>query len=201
MQVLQHALKSTIFVQDVHGFLRQYDGRSQKVPHEPIWVYDEAQRAWDSQRVNEKRGHKTSEPEDFLWIGEKKPNWAVMVGLIGEGQEIHLGEEAGLIQWNAAVANMPNQWIVNCPERIQSTFPNAAEVRSYQELDLNISLRTHLAEDVQSWVKNLLMADIEKAAAISKRIRDQGFNMYITQNLDVAKNYVLDRYYGELDIP
>jgi len=25
--------------------------------------------------------------------------------------------------------------------------------------------------------------------------------MYITQNLDVAKNYVLDRYYGELDIP
>ena len=124
-----------------------------------------------------------------------------MVGLIGEGQEIHLGEEAGLIQWNAAVANMPNQWIVNCPERIQSTFPNAAEVRSYQELDLNISLRTHLAEDVQSWVKNLLMADIEKAAAISKRIRDQGFNMYITQNLDVAKNYVLDRYYGELDIP
>ena len=199
VQVLQHALKSTIFVQDVHGFLKQYGGRSLKISHEPIWVYDEAQRAWDSQRVNEKRGHKTSEPEDFLWIGEKQPNWAVMVGLIGEGQEIHLGEEAGLIQWNEAVAKMPNQWIVNCPDRIQRTFSNAAEVRSYQELDLNSSLRTHLAEDVQSWVRSLLMADIEKAAAISKRILDQGFNMYITKNLDEAKNYVLDRYYGELD--
>jgi hypothetical protein len=27
-------------------------------------------------------------------------SWALMVALIGEGQEIHLGEEPGLAQWN-----------------------------------------------------------------------------------------------------
>ncbi len=63
----------------------------------------EAQRAWDAQRVLEKRGHGRSEPEDFLSIGKRKESWALMVGLIGEGQEIYLGEEAGLGQWNDAI--------------------------------------------------------------------------------------------------
>ena len=74
------------------------------MPEEHIWVYDEAQRAWDAQRVLEKRGHDRSEPEDFLLIGSRKDSWALMVGLIGEGQEIYLGEEAGLAQWNDAIA-------------------------------------------------------------------------------------------------
>ncbi len=50
--------------------------------------------------MNEKRGHATSEPEDFLLFAERMNSWALMVALIGEGQEIHLGEESGLfISW------------------------------------------------------------------------------------------------------
>lgn len=93
VQVLQYALKSRVFVQDVHGFLKSYGGSQSRVPEEHIWVYDEAQRAWDAAQVQEKRGHPTSEPEDFLRIGARKRSWALMVGLIGEGQEIHVGEE------------------------------------------------------------------------------------------------------------
>ncbi len=33
--------------QDVHGFLKQYGGGRSRVPQRHIWVYDEAQRAWD----------------------------------------------------------------------------------------------------------------------------------------------------------
>jgi hypothetical protein len=40
----------------------------------------------------------TSEPEDFLRLAERMNSWALMVALIGEGQEIHLGEESGLAQ-------------------------------------------------------------------------------------------------------
>ena len=61
------------------------------IPYEHIRVYDEAQRAWDAERVNEKRGHATSEPEDFLKLAERMDSWALMVALIGEGQEIHPG--------------------------------------------------------------------------------------------------------------
>jgi hypothetical protein len=61
-----------------------------------ILIYDEAQRARDAKRVNEKRGHATSETEDFLRLAERMNSWALMVTLIGEGREIHLGEESGL---------------------------------------------------------------------------------------------------------
>lgn len=53
VDVLQYALKSKVFVQDVHGFLKQYGGESSRLPEEHTWVYDETQRAWDAQRVRE----------------------------------------------------------------------------------------------------------------------------------------------------
>lgn len=42
----------------------------------------------------------------------------LMVGLIGEGQEIHLGEEAGLGRWNDALACMPEPWVIHCPVKM-----------------------------------------------------------------------------------
>jgi len=199
VQVLQHALKNTVFVQDVHGFLKQYGGNSQRIPSERIWVYDEAQRAWDSVRVQEKRGHNASEPEDFLKIGERISDWALMVGLVGEGQEIHLGEEAGLVQWNQAISKMQGKWIVNCPERIAGIFTSATSVNIYHELDLTISLRSHLAEDVQTWVANFLNGHLNEAVKLSNRIYEQGFDIYFTHDLEQAKNYAISRYSGNFD--
>ena len=59
VEVLQHALgkESKSFVQPVHNFLKEYGGNENSIPHENIWVYDEAQRAWDSSQVLAKRGH------------------------------------------------------------------------------------------------------------------------------------------------
>lgn len=174
VKVLQYTLKSSVFVQDVHGFLKQYGGHQQRRPEEHIWVYDEAQRAWDAARVKEKRGHGLSEPEDFLRIGERMDGWALMVGLIGEGQEIHLGEEAGLAQWNAAIASCTQPWIVHCPAKIANVFPAAALFYANEALNLTVSLRSHLEEDVQDWVQRLLDGRLQQAAALSERINAQG---------------------------
>ena len=80
--VLQHALRSQVFVQDVHGFLKQYGGAAHQTPAEHIFIYDEAQRAWDAERVQQKRGHNASAtmPHDFMRIGERLDRWAMMVG-------------------------------------------------------------------------------------------------------------------------
>lgn len=199
VKVLQHALRSRVFVQDVHGFLRQYGGINHRIPEENIWVYDEAQRAWDAKRVQEKRGHNTSEPEDFLRIGERKGDWALMIGLIGEGQEIHLGEEAGLIQWNGAIRAMKKPWIVHCPNKIKTVFDEAAVVYCSEALDLTLSLRSHLAEDLHQWIQQLLSGEIEDAAEMAKKVQLQGFDMYITHDLQVARDYVLERYDGQID--
>lgn len=199
VDVLQYALKSRVFVQDVHGFLKQYGGPSTRVPEEHIWVYDEAQRAWDSQRVLEKRGHDRSEPEDFLSIGSRKDSWALMVGLIGEGQEIYLGEEAGLAQWNDAMAKTSDAWTVHCPRKIADVFDAAGRVDVNESLDLDISLRTHLAEDVQGWVQDLLDGQLDDAAAHAKAMNKQGFRLYLTRELERATQYVRERYQSEPD--
>ena len=199
VKVLQHALKYKIFVQDVHGFLKEYGGDTTKIPHEHIWVYDEAQRAWDAERVSEKRGHATSEPEDFLLLAERMNSWALMVALIGEGQEIHLGEESGLPQWNDALAKMQKPWIVHCPEKIAGTFTATKKLVTTNVLDLSVSLRSHLAEDVAQWISTILAGDLLHAKVLSDRVRNQGFDVYITQDINVATNYVKERYKGQED--
>ena len=199
VKVLQHALKNSIFVQDVHGFLKDYGGSTSKIPHEHIWVYDEAQRAWDAERVNEKRGHATSEPEDFLKLAERMNSWALMVALIGEGQEIHLGEESGLPQWNDALSVMKKPWVAHCSEKIAPYFTAAAKLEKNNVLDLSVTLRSHLAEDVAQWIKALLEGDLMTARTLAERVTNQGFDVYITQDINVATNYVKERYKGQED--
>jgi DUF2075 family protein len=198
VKVLQHALRSRVFVADVHGFLKQYGGKSRHVPKEHILVYDEAQRAWDAERVREKRGHGLSEPMDFVRIGDRLPDWCVMVGLIGEGQEIHLGEEAGIGQWAEALAKSANQWTVHCPQKLAAIF-KADKVVFSERLDLTTSLRSHLAADVHKWVAILLEGDLTAANEISTNLRANGFDLYVTQEIELARHYVQERYAGQLD--
>lgn len=199
VKVLQYALKNSIFVQDVHGFLKTYGGSTSKIPHEHIWVYDEAQRAWDAERVKEKRGHPTSEPEDFLKLAERMNSWALMVALIGEGQEIHLGEESGLPQWNEALSMMKKDWIIHCPQRIAHHFSEQKKVKNDDTLDLTVTLRSHLAEEVAQWIKALLDGDLGKAQIFAESVRNQGFDVYITNDINIATNYVKERYKGQED--
>jgi hypothetical protein len=199
VKVLQHVLKSSVFVQDVHGFLKEYGAHHGRRPSEHVWVYDEAQRAWDAARVKEKRGHATSEPEDFVRLGGRMPEWAMIVGLIGEGQEIHLGEEAGLGQWNDALKTVGEHWIVHCPSKVANLFLAAEQVVTNDGLDLTVSLRTHLAENVQDWVACLLSGDLRVAANLAHSIHRQGFEMYVTTSFEDAESYVRTRYEGQLD--
>jgi DUF2075 family protein len=199
VKVLQHALKNSIFVQDVHGFLKDYGGSTAKIPHEHIWVYDEAQRAWDAERVNEKRGHATSEPEDFLKLAERMNSWALMVALIGEGQEIHLGEESGLPQWNDALSVMKKPWTVHCPEKIADNFTGKVKAEKSPVLDLSITLRSHLAEDVAQWIAAMLEGDLPHSRSLAERVASQGFDVYLTTDINVATQYVKERYQDQID--
>lgn len=199
VNVLQYVLKSRVFVRDVHGFLKRYGGTSTKMPAEHIWVYDEAQRAWDSAMVKEKGRSEFSEPEDFLNIGEKHGDWALMIGLIGEGQEINRGEESGLRQWNQAIANSGREWKVYCPSRVASTFTAAAETVAADELNLDRSLRSHRADRVHEWVALVLEGDSDRAYDIATELKAEGFAMYATQDVEAARLYVKERYAESLE--
>lgn len=219
VKVLQHALQSKVFVQDVHGFLKTYTHPSKKPPKEHVIIYDEAQRAWDAERSSEKRGTQYSEPDDFLLIGSRQQDWSVMIALIGQGQEIHLGEEAGLGQWNTAVKNAKRltgtNWTVHAPQRLAHIFTDADTLNITDDLDLDQSLRSHVAEEVQEWVAKLLngttapQVDGQKlqynenfraeTQQLSQRIKSDGFVLYVTRDIALAKKYAQQRYANEYD--
>ncbi len=127
VQVLQYELREAggggkTFVRDVKNYVKQYLGDKKAIPPHHVIVYDEAQRAWDVQQVAAKHAFNApvSEPEAFVEFGERVPEWCVLVGLIGSGQEINVGEEAGLGQWREALrqAGDPGGWTVHAPERV-----------------------------------------------------------------------------------
>jgi hypothetical protein len=196
ISVLQYALKSKAFVQAVRNFYLQHEVRRQTAPSEHIIVFDEAQRAWDAERMAEKYGIDSAAAGAVLRIAERVPDWCVVVGLIGEGQEIHVGEEDGLEQWNQGLKQVTATWQVHCaPGQIDFfTAVPIEHIHSHARFNLTTSLRSHLASHVQTWVAHLLAGELGQAAALMPRLRQQGFDAYLTHNFELAKAYCRERY-------
>ena len=199
VDVLQDALRSSVFVKDLHRIVLAY-GKQRRLPRENILVFDEAQRAWDRDQVERKHGISKSEPDLLVGIGEAVPGWTVLVGLVGEGQEIHTGEEAGMEQWSTAISppNATVGWSVWCADKLRSVFPDH-NVSCDQRLDLVVSLRSRRADVIHSWVADVLDAAFAAAARRSAMIHAQGFPMYLTRDLDEARDYARWRFRDEPD--
>ena len=197
VEVLRDALKSKAFVSDLHAFIKSY-GTTSKVPKQNIIVFDEAQRAWDATHMMNKKSVAYSEPELLISIGERISGWATLVGLIGHGQEINTGEEAGIRGWSDALKSEHalSKWKIFSPPRFALEF-ESLDVTEYPELDLNRTLRSKQAEDLHDWVQKLLSGQISEASRIAQKIWLQNFPIFVTRDLEEAKSYVLQRFSNE----
>jgi DUF2075 family protein len=192
VQVLRDALKSKTFVQDLHAFVKTY-GRSTRQPAHHSVVFDEAQRAWDAGYMEHNGQGDRSEPEVLIEVGERLDDWCALVGLVGDGQEIHSGEEAGIAQWDRALATGSMSWRVCTPPRLAPSFTTSS-VETFEELDLDRSLRSRRAEDLHEWVAALLDGDLMAASLLAANIKAAAFSMYVTRNLADAKAFLVERY-------
>ena len=207
VEVLQYELSKAggggrTFVRGVKEYVKRYSGRESLVPPEHVLVFDEAQRAYDRAMVAEK--HKIpldaarSEPEHFIEFAERIPEWCVVVGLIGGGQEIHKGEEAGLAQWRRAIESSPHvsDWQVHLPPAVQPVFSGSVRpIHAEQRLSLDTELRFHLTKDVHRFVAQVLdgCPPSENAKVLSA-LEQSGYHLRLTRDLDVAKVYLQERY-------
>lgn len=201
LTVLQYALKSKAFVQAVRNFYIQHQMRRQSAPKEHIVVFDEAQRAWDRDRMAEKYGIGSAAAGAVIGICDRIPDWCVLVGLIGEGQQIHVGEEDGIEQWNLGFESIASDWHVHCaaePSKVFTAIP-AERLHTNRLFNLTTSLRTHVAQHVQNWVAHVLLGEFEQAAKIIPSLIAEGFDTYLTRDLEVAKLYCRDRYHEQSD--
>ena len=204
--VLKNALGrgSSGFIQDVRKYVLQYGSESARAPPHHVVIFDEAQRAWDADKVERKHqgkhGVAGSEPEIFLSLANRIPDWSVMIGLIGNGQEIHDGEESGLQQWIDAMYQLDRkqEWMLHAPPGIMSGL-SISGVESVLEplLSLNTTIRSHFAETLHLWVDQVLSAPTDDYSEIQKMYKDvksAGFRIYMTDSLQKGKMYTWNRY-------
>lgn len=93
------ALRSTsAFIQIIHKYRDSFVGNN-NIPPERVVIFDEAQRAWTHDMIakfmSTKKGvsnFQYSEPEFLISTMDRHKDWAVIICLVGGGQEINTGE-------------------------------------------------------------------------------------------------------------
>jgi hypothetical protein len=229
VEVLSYELRDAggsgrTFVRGVKQYVDRYLSRPNLVPSEHVLVYDEAQRAYDAAMVAEKHGgaaaEARSEPELFIEFAQRVPEWCVVVALVGTGQEIHKGEEGGIGQWAEAIRASPlrDEWDVHTPTWAAKAFKSVTSI-AHEQLNLDKSLRSHLAHETHRLVANIVALDEANESdgpagvaegrptyqlgaprnaaalqALSATIAAQGHQLKITRDLDRAKQYMKERY-------
>lgn len=193
------------FIQNVHHFRDECLIDSKKPPIEHVAIFDEAQRAWNLQqttnfmrRKKKKPNFNQSEPEFLVSCLDRHPDWAVVICLVGGGQEINTGE-AGISEWIQALNRSFPDWHIYISSRLTDSEYGAGkalnEVKSRpsviirDELHLAMSMRSFRAEHVSLLVKQLLDLDVPSARETLTKVENK-YPIVITRSLSTAKEWL-----------
>ncbi|MFC7554046.1 DNA/RNA helicase domain-containing protein [Pseudoroseomonas wenyumeiae] len=192
----QPARQGRGFLQNVHRFLEAHAGHAAPPP-EHLVVFDEAQRAWDAAQATRDTQRRqsvlsVSEPAHMLEIMSRLPGWAVIVALVGNGQEINTGE-AGLAEWGHVIAASGGTWqAVAAPRVLDATEPTQqlacspapSWLKLEPALDLTVPIRSVRDTAGAAWV-DAVLSDRPAAAAEIAASADLPF--YVTRDLAAAR--------------
>lgn len=192
------------FIQIIHHY-RDYYVENTAYPYERIVIFDESQRAWTKDEISSfmarKKGIKNfeySEPEFLISTMDRWNDWAVIVCLVGGGQEINKGE-AGLPEWFNSLRRSFSHWKVYAAKNLDDSeylrgktwdgLVQGLDVHIEEGLHLATSIRSFRSENVSLLVKYLLDNDLEKAKTVYSMLKDK-YPMVITRDLGRAKEWV-----------
>lgn len=192
------------FIQIIHRF-RDEALTTNNPPAEKVAIFDEAQRAWNEESLTDfmkrKKGvdaFNQSEPEFLIRIMDRHQDWAVIVCLVGGGQEIYNGE-AGIIDWFRALQKKFRNWHIYLSDNItDSEYVGKSSIEelltgcSYSlrpALHLGVSLRSFRSEKLAEFVKLLLDNEPSAAAAVYSELSIH-YPIILTRDLDKAKEWI-----------
>lgn len=193
------------FVESMQAFITEHGLTDiTKPPSNKVIVFDEAQRAWDRAQMLKKKSVDHSEPSLILEIMGRHEN-AVIIALVGGGQEIHSGE-AGLKGWGDALEADPRWSVFASPEVIEGSssvggsklfengIPASLTVTEHKDLHLSVNLRTHQGRHWNEWVEAFLRSDQETSLAVAGAL--EKFEVRITRDLEAARSWARSRHLG-----
>lgn len=178
---------------------------------ENIAIFDEAQRSWDKEHISawlkRKKGFADfpmSEGEFLIWSLDQRDDWAVIVCLVGGGQEINTGE-AGIGEWIRALNESFPDWQIYISSqltakeyaegRVKELLGKNKHVTYSDNLHLAVSMRSFRAESLSNMVHNLLDGEPNKARDVYKNIADR-YPIVLTRDIDKAKNWLRNKARG-----
>lgn len=192
------------FIQPIRHFRKEYliDKRA---PIDHVALFDEAQRAWNLEetasylrRKNSIANFNQSEPEFLISCLDRHPDWAVVVCLVGGGQEINRGE-AGISEWIESLNRSFKDWHIYLSSRLTDAeyaaghvlekLQTRSNVVTRDELHLAVSMRSFRAENVSLLVKQLLDLDKDDARDTLSGL-SENYPIVITRDLSLAKRWL-----------
>lgn len=198
------------FIQNIHHF-RDDSLKTDVAPIERVAIFDEAQRAWTQKKtesfMRQKKGisdFEMSEPEFLISVLDRHEDWAVIICLIGGGQEINTGE-AGLPEWFRALREKYSSWEIY----VSSTLTefeytqgndlyrglNSENVKNESALHLAVSVRSYRSELVSEFVKELLDCNQTRATDLYTRLSDD-YPIVLTRDINTAKTWLKSKARG-----
>lgn len=197
------------FIQNIHHYRDEYL-RDPNPPVDHVAIFDEAQRAWTKKQTVKfmKRRNvddfNSSEPEFLISCLDRHDDWAVIICLVGGGQEINTGE-AGISEWLKAIHNRFANWEVYISSNL--TDAEYAAETSIQELNevtdvylnsdlhLSVSMRSFRAENLSNFVKHLLDLNVDKATQSLTSITKK-YPIVLTRDVQKAKQWLKEKARG-----
>lgn len=187
-------------IQGSFGFKK--DNANRSIPTaEHILIFDEAQRVWNKEKMTRKHNDPDmaiSEPHLLYKIMDRHQDWAVMVCLVGLGQDIYDGE-VGINEWFRCGIEDFTSWEmyyspeifnqsedVNIDKEMIETCPRCHAVDG---LHLKTSIRSFRADKQSHFVDSILNNQPEEAKLALKDMQSK-YPVYLTRNIQKAKEWV-----------
>ena len=215
VEVLREALKRSVkaqkklnretqtainaLIQSSYAFKKDNASHSRPTA-ENILIFDEAQRVWNEQKMARKHDDPAmavSEPYLLFSIMDRHQDWAVMICLVGLGQDIYDGE-VGINEWFRCGIQDFKEWeLYYSPEifsQVEDKNIDSAMIvgcdrcHPVNELHLRTSIRSFRADKQCQFVDFLLDNKPEQTKKIYETISEK-YPVYITRDYDKAKKW------------
>lgn len=191
------------------SFAFKNDNASHDMPTaEHILIFDEAQRVWDQGKMKRKHADNpamdVSEPHLIIDVMDRHQDWAVVIGLVGLGQDIYDGE-VGINEWfRCGVEDFPGWEIYYSPDIFNQVedksidremIENCARCHPLKDLHLKTSIRSFRADKQCRFVDALLDNDPVSAAETYREISKK-YPVFITRDYASAKKWARGQVRG-----
>jgi len=199
---IEHLIESSFHYKNAHA------KDPHLVPDDKVLIFDEAQRVWSQEKMTRKHKKESamsvSEPYLLYNIMNRHKDWAVMICLVGLGQDIYDGE-VGINEWFRCGIEEYQDWeLFYSPEIFNQTedkdidkalITGCGRCYGVWELHLKTSVRSFRADKQCQFVDAILDNDSQKASGLYSQIAEK-YPVYITRDYFMAKKWVKNQVRG-----